>query len=80
MDSDDSDYYTPATAFPIEPVKENNIDLSMPPSNGMEYLQRVMLEAKRCDRVVTVKPKISLQRTAKPILEEVTVTTIDETF
>lgn len=71
MDSDDSDYYAPSTAFPIDPVKENDIDLSMPPSNGMEYLQRVMLEAKRCDRVVTVKPKVSLRRNVEPVLEEV---------
>jgi len=70
MDSDDSDHYGPATAFLIDPVKENDIDLSIPPSNGMEYLQRVMLEAKRCDRVVTVKPKVSLRRNVEPVLEE----------
>lgn len=55
MDSDDSDY-GPATAFPINLINEKEIDLNLPPSNGMEYLHRVMLEAKRCDQVVTAQP------------------------
>ncbi|KAE8750895.1 hypothetical protein FOCC_FOCC002323 [Frankliniella occidentalis] len=59
MDSDDSDYYAPATAFPIESLKGQNIDLNVPPANGMEYLQRVMLEAKRCEQIVSVPPKLS---------------------
>lgn len=71
MDSDDSDYYTPATAFPIDTIKDKDIDLSLPPSNGMEYLQRVMLEAKRCDRVVTVRPKLPVDAT--PLLTEVEI-------
>lgn len=70
MDSDDSDY-APATAFPISPLNEKEIDLNVPPSNGMEYLQRVMLEAKRCDRVVTVQPPVS--HTFQPILNEVLI-------
>ncbi|XP_034255713.1 gem-associated protein 2 [Thrips palmi] len=58
MDSDDSDY-APATAFPVSRINESDIDLNVLPSNGMEYLQRVMLEAKRCDRVVTAQPPLS---------------------
>lgn len=67
MDSDDSDY-TPATAFPIEPINEDEIDLNIPPCNGMEYLQRVILEAKRCDRVVTVPPPVSIN--SQPYLDK----------
>ena len=71
MDSDDSDHYSPATAFPIDRMNQKDIDLSVPPSNGMEYLQRVMLEAQRCDQVVVVQPKVSLRRRdVKPVLEE----------
>lgn len=69
MDSDDSDYYAPATAFPIEPLREQDVDLNVPPANGMEYLQRVMLEAKRCERVVTVQPKLPFGSN-KPTIEE----------
>lgn len=70
MDSDDSDYYTPATAFPVEPIRAKDIDLSVPPASGMEYLQRVMLETKRCDRVVTVRPNIVSTNTFQSSLEE----------
>ncbi|KAK3918755.1 Gem-associated protein 2 [Frankliniella fusca] len=72
MDSDDSDYCAPATAFPIDTLKGRDVDLNVPPANGMEYLQRVMLEAKQCEQIVTVHPQISTNKPIQPqIIEEV---------
>lgn len=49
-------------AFKVDDISEN-ADLSQPPKDGFEYLQRVRLEAKQCPKVVVAK-NIDLKKLA----------------
>ncbi|KAG8278084.1 hypothetical protein J6590_028910 [Homalodisca vitripennis] len=52
---DDEDLDIVPQVFPIPPPPLEGEDLSIPPMNGVQYLQRAIEEKNKCEGVITVK-------------------------
>lgn len=66
IEYDDEDDCLLTPAFPVADC--SNVDTSKPPSSGMEYLQHVRLESKKCPAVVVAKldmKKLNSKQTVK---------------
>lgn len=66
IEYDDEDDCLLTPAFPVTDL--SNVDTSKPPSSGMEYLQHVRLESKKCPAVVVAKldmKKLNSKQTVK---------------
>ncbi|XP_046677459.1 gem-associated protein 2 isoform X2 [Homalodisca vitripennis] len=71
---DDEDLDIVPQVFPIPPPPLEGEDLSIPPMNGVQYLQRAIEEKNKCEGVITVKmdlpPQPNLQVIHVPTKKE----------